>query len=121
MKEIDYRISAQIKGEAPDIQWECLYKDEFSNDHYIFKSLISEEGSKRISFIVLKNNKDFGKAVIENRDVKSCLDTFLESTEDMDFKTEFKSKLFEKVEKELRNFFEFFDNSIVLGLRLKEN
>ena|ERR1035437_51567 len=120
MKEIDYRISAQIKGEAPDIQFEIKYKDEFTNDHYTLKSLISEEGTKRIPFMVIKNNQEFGKVVIENRDVKACLDTFLESTEDMDFKNEFKKQIFEQAEKEINNFFEFFDNSIILrGLTLE--
>ena len=114
MKEIDYRISAQIKGEAPDIQFEIKYKDEFTNDHYTFKSLISEEGTKRVPFMIFKNNKDFGKVVIEDRNVKACLDTFLESTEDMDFKNEFKKQIFEQVERELGNFFEFFDNAIIL-------
>lgn len=120
MKAIDYRISAQVKGEAPDIQFEVIYKDEFTNDHYTLKSLVSEEGTQRVPFMVIKNNKDFGKVVIENRDVKSCLNNFLDSTEDLDFTNEFKSKIFEQAEKEISNFFEFFDNAIILkGLTLE--
>lgn len=120
MKAIDYRIKAQISGEKPDIQLEVIYKDDFTNDHYVFKSLVNEEGTKRVSFVVVKNKEEFGNFVLENRDVKSCLNSFLETTEDIDFNNEFKNKIFEKVEKEVGNFFEFFDNSIILrGLTLE--
>lgn len=120
MKAIDYRIQAQITSQSPDIQIEIKYLDDFTNDHYILKSLISEEGTKRVPFLITKNNKDFGKVVIENRDTKACLNAFLESTEDKDFKDEFKKQIFEKAEKEINNFFDFFDNSIILrGLTLE--
>jgi hypothetical protein len=114
MKAIDYRIKAQIKGETPDIQLEVIYKDDFTNDHYVLKSLDSKEGAKSINFLVFKNGEDFGNIVLKEKDVQSFLNEFLKKTEDADLVKEFKKQLFPQIEKEINNFFEFFDDAIIL-------
>ncbi len=120
-KAIEHKVQAQIKNESPEIVFEIIYQDDFTNDHYVLKgSSSNDKGSKLMNFNVLKNGKDFSILKMEERNVESFISEFLSLTKDDDFNTEFKSKIYEQSTKEIQNFFEFFDNSIVLkGLTLE--
>lgn len=120
-KAIEHKVQAQIKSEAPEIILEIRYQDDFSNDHYILKgSGLSDKGSKSINFNISKNGKDFNSLEMKERNVETFLNEFLNTTKDDDFNSEFKSKIYEQSTKEIKDFFEFFDNSIILkGLTLE--
>lgn len=120
-KAIEHKVQAQIKNESPEIIFEIIYQDDFTNDHYVLKgSGSNDKGSKLMNFNVLKNGKDFSALKMEERNVESFISDFLSLTKDDDFNTEFKSKIYEQSTKEIQNFFEFFDNSIILkGLTLE--
>ena len=114
-KAIEHRVQAQIKSENPEIILEVVYKDDFSNDHYILKgSGLTIEGSKSMNFNVSKNGEDFSSLEMKDRNVENFLNEFLNTTKDHDFNLEFKSKIYEQSTKEIKDFFEFFDESIVL-------
>jgi len=119
--QIDYRIKAQIKGEEPDIQLEVIFKDYFSNDHYIIKTTKTEESNiNNIPFVVYKNGKQIVQTNLVNKDTNKFIDEFVSSTEDDDFSREFKSNIHDNLIKELNNFFEFFDEAIILkGITLE--
>ena len=120
-KAIEHRVQAQIKSEAPEIVFEVMYKDDFTNDHYILKgSGLTNEGSKSMNFNVSKNGKELNSLEMKNRNVEDFLNEFLNTTKDADFNSEFKSKIYEQSTKEIKDFFEFFDSSIILkGLTLE--
>ena len=114
-KAIEHRVQAQIKSEAPEILFEVMYKDDFTNDHYILKgSGLTSEGSKSMNFNVSKNGKELNSLEMKDRNVEDFLNEFLNTTKDADFNSEFKSKIYEQSTKEIKDFFEFFDNSIIL-------
>ena len=57
-KTINYKMDAQIINGTPNISIFINFKDDFSNDRYIFKSQISDDlSSNNILFSVLKNGK----------------------------------------------------------------
>lgn len=120
-KAIEHKVQAQIKNEAPEILFEVIYQDDFTNDHYVLKGFgIGDKGSKLMDFQIKKNGKDFSSLKMEDRNVELFMSNFLSLTKDDDFNTEFKSKINEQSTKEIKDFFEFFDNSIVLkGLTLE--
>ena len=120
-KAIEHRVQAQIKSEAPEIVFEVMYKDDFTNDHYILKGYgLTNEGSKSMNFNVSKNGKELNSLEMKNRNVEDFLNEFLNTTKDADFNSEFKSKIYEQSTKEIKDFFEFFDSSIILkGLTLE--
>lgn len=120
-KAIEHKVQAQIKNEAPEILFEVIYQDDFTNDHYILKgSGCNDKGSKSINFNIAKNGQELSYLEMKERNVDSFMKEFLDITKDDDFNTEFKSKIFEQSSKEIKDFFEFFDNSIVLkGLTLE--
>ena len=120
-KAIEHKVQAQIKNEAPEIILEVIYQDDFTNDHYILKgSGRNDKGSKSINFNIAKNGQELSTLEMKERNVDSFMKEFLDITKDDDFNTEFKSKIFEQSSKEINDFFEFFDNSIVLkGLTLE--
>jgi hypothetical protein len=120
-KAIEHKVQAQIKSEAPEILFEIIYQDDFTNDHYVLKgSGLSDKGSKLMEFNVSKNGKELPSLKMEERNVEEFINNFLATTKDDDFNTEFKSKIYEQSTKEIKDFFEFFDNSIVLkGLTLE--
>lgn len=120
-KAIEHKVQAQIKNEAPEILFEVIYQDDFTNDHYVLKgSSCNTKGSQSIIFNVSKNGQDFSNLEMKERNVDSFIKEFLEITKDDDFNKEFKSKIFEQSSKEIKDFFEFFDNSIILkGLTLE--
>ena len=120
MKQIDYRIRAEIHGQKPDIQLEVKFKDDFTNDHYILKTLANDENINDIPFVVFKNEEEFNRINLKEKNVNLFLNNFLDLTEDFDFKKEFEKKLFDQIEKELGNFFQFFEDAIILkGLTLE--
>lgn len=121
-KTIEHKIQAQIKSEAPEILLEIIYQDDFTNDHYVLKSSVldNNKGSKSINFDISKNGKYFSSLGLKDRNVETFLTEFLDTTKDADFNSEFKSKIYEQSTKEIKDFFEFFDDSIVLrGLTLE--
>lgn len=120
-KAIEHNVQAQIKSEAPEIIFEVIYQDDFSNDHYILKgSSLTDKGSQSMNFNISKNGAKFSSLEMKNRDVETFLNEFLDTTKDADFNTEFKSKIYAESTKQIKDFFEFFDNSIVLkGLTLE--
>lgn len=120
-KAIEHIVQASIKSEAPEIHFEIMYKDDFTNDHYVLKSkTLNERGSKSINFDVLRNGKNLALLEMKQRDVDTFLKEFLSLTEDDDFNKEFNSKIYESSSKQIKDFFEFYDNSIVLkGLTLE--
>ncbi len=120
-KAIEHKVQAQIKSEAPEIILEVIYQDDFTNDHYILKgSGLSDKGSKSINFNISKNGKEFPSLEMKERNVETFLNEFLNTTKDADFNSEFKSKIYEQSTKEIKDFFEFFDDSIILrGLTLE--
>lgn len=120
-KAIDHSVKAQVKSESPEICFEVIYQDDFTNDHYVLKSLNENtKDSKLIKFKISKNGKEMSDIDMKERNVGQFLNEFLESTEDADFKEEFKSKIYETSEKQINDFFDFFDKSIVFkGITLE--
>ncbi len=120
-KAIEHKVHAQIKSESPEILFEVIYKDDFTNDHFILKSSnLSEGNSKSIKFAILKNGEKFSSLIMEERNVDSFMNQFLSLTKDDDFNTEFKNKILESSSKQIKDFFEFYDSSIILkGLTLE--
>ncbi len=120
-KAIEHKVQAQIKNEAPEILLEVIYKDYFTDDHYILKgSGVNDKGSKLINFDVSKNGEEISSLKMEDRNIEAFMSEFLSLTKDDDFNIEFKSKIYEQSTKEIKDFFDFFDNSIVLkGLTLE--
>jgi hypothetical protein len=120
-KAIEHKVQAQIKSETPEILLEVIYQDDFTDDHYVLKgSGLTNQGSKSINFNISKNGEDVKSIEMKNRDVETFLNEFLNTTKDDDFNTEFKSKIYEQSTKQIKDFFEFFDDSIILrGLTLE--
>ncbi len=120
-KAIEHKVQAQIKCESPEILFEVIYQDDFTNDHYVLNgSGLSNKGSKSMNFNILKNGKEFSLLEMKDRNVEVFINEFLNLTKDDDFNTEFKSKIYETSTKQIKDFFEFYDNSIVLkGLTLE--
>lgn len=120
-KAIDHSVKAQIKSEIPEICFEVIYQDDFTNDHYVLNSLNeSSQGSNFMKFSVIKNGKELNSLEMKDRDVNKFLNEFINLTNDADFNEEFKSKIYETSKKQIDDFFEFFDKSIVLkGITLE--
>jgi hypothetical protein len=120
-KAIEHKVQAQIKSEVPEIIFEVIYQDDFTNDHYILKgSGLGDKGSKLMNFDISKNGKNLSMLEMKERNVEAFINEFLNTTKDDDFNTEFKSKIYESSTKEIKDFFDFFDGSIVLkGLTLE--
>ena len=120
-KAIEHIVQAQIKSESPEILFEVIYQDDFTNDHYVLKgSGLSNKGSASINFNVSKNGKDISSLEMKDRNVDMFLNEFLNLTKDDDFNKEFKSKIYETSSKQITDFFGFYDNSIILkGLTLE--
>lgn len=120
-KAIEHKVQAQIKSEAPEILFEVIYQDDFTNDHYVLKSSeLNNKNSNSINFNVSKNGKELSSLKMEERNVGVFMDEFLSLTKDNDFNVEFKTKIYEQSTKQIKDFFEFFDNSVVLkGLSLE--
>lgn len=118
---IDYRIKAQITGEEPDIQLEVIFKDDFSNDHYTLKSTEGKDSNiNNIPFIILKNGEQIDQISLVNKDSKKFLEEFMALTEDDDFSKAFQSELYDNSLKELNNFFDFYEDAVVLkGITLE--
>ncbi len=114
-KAIEHKVQAQIKSEAPEILFEVIYQDDFTNDHYVLKGAgLTHKGSNSINFNISKNGTECSLLEMKDRDVETFLNEFLNTTKDADFNAEFKSKIYEQSTKQIKDFFEFFDNSIVL-------
>lgn len=120
-KVIEHKVQAQIKSETPEILLEVIYQDDFTNDHYVLSgSGLNKKGSNSINFNISKNGKELSSLEMKERDVETFLNEFLNTTKDDDFNVEFKSKIYETSIKQIKDFFEFFDNSIVLkGITLE--
>lgn len=120
-KVIDHNIKAQIKSEAPEICLEVKYMDDFTDDHYVISNNSKDtKNSNSMNFTISKNGKDLTSIEMKNRDVSKFLNEFLNITKDDDFNTEFKSKIYETSNKQIQDFFEFYDNSLVRkGLTLE--
>lgn len=120
-KAIDHSVKAQIKSESPEICFEVIYQDDFTNDHYVLNNL--NENSKNpnsIKFNISKNEKNLTSIEMKDRNVENFLNEFMNITKDADFINEFKSKIYKISKKQISDFFEFYDNSIVLkGLTLE--
>lgn len=119
-KLIEHNVNGQIKSESPEICLEVMYQDDFSNDHYVLRGLAENKDSKLLKFQVTKNGQDLASLEMKDRNVSQFLNEFLNYTEDADFNEEFKSKIYIISEKQITDFFEFYDSSIVLkGLNLE--
>jgi hypothetical protein len=120
-KAIEHKVQAQVKSEAPEILFEVIYQDDFTNDHYVLKSLNENtHNSNSIKFNVSKNGKELTSIEMKERNVENFLNEFMDATKDADFNDEFKSKIYNISERQIKDFFEFFDKSIVLkGLTLE--
>ena len=119
-KLIEHSVNGQIKSESPEICLEVMYQDDFSNDHYVLRGLSENKDSKLLKFEVTKNGQELASLEMKERNVGQFLNEFLNYTEDADFNEEFKSKIYTTSEKQITDFFEFYDSSIVLkGLNLE--
>lgn len=120
-KVIDHNIKAQIKSESPEICLEIKYVDDFTDDHYIISnSSTATKNSNSMNFTIAKNGKNLTSLEMKDRDVSKFLNEFLNITKDDDFNKEFKAKIYETSNKQIQDFFEFYDNSLVRkGLTLE--
>jgi len=120
-KVIDHNIKAQIKSEAPEICLEVKYMDDFTDDHYVISNNSKDiTNSNSMNFTISKNGKNLSSIEMKDRDVSKFLNEFLNVTKDDDFNTEFKSKIYDTSNKQIQDFFEFYDNSLVRkGLTLE--
>jgi len=119
-KLIEHNVNGKIKKESPEICLEVIYQDDFSDDHYILRGLSENGDSKLLKFEVTKNGQEVTFIEMKERNVNEFLNEFLEHTKDADFNEEFKSKIYDTSSKQITDFFEFYDNSVVTkGLNLE--
>jgi len=119
-KLIDHNVKAQITRETPEICLEVKYQDDFTDDHYVLISESNTSNSNLIKFNISKNGQNITSVEMKERNVNEFLNEFLNNTKDDDFNKEFKSKIFEVSSKQIKDFFEFYDNSLVRkGLTLE--
>lgn len=115
---IEHNIQAQITNDAPKIKFEVGYQDSFTDDRYLFENITNN--TKHLTFDISKNGKKLMTLEMKDRNIKAFLDSFLHKTNDADFNEAFENKIYEAAEKELADFFEFYDESYVRkGLTLE--
>ena len=109
-------MDAQIINGTPNISIFINFKDDFSNDRYIFKSQISDDlSSNNILFSVLKNGKKIGEINLTEQDLKEFFENFFLTIEDIEFKNEFYKENFQKIELEVKKFLKYFEENIILN------
>ena|ERR1035437_3580181 len=112
-KLIEHNVKGQIISESPEICFEVIYQDDFTNDHYVLNGLTENKDSKLLKFEVSKNGHEMTSLEMKERNVGQFLNEFLKLTKDADFNEEFKSKIYSASEKQITDFFGFYDNSVV--------
>jgi len=113
-QKIDYKISAEITNDLPDIQVVISYTDDFTDDTYVIQSDSNKKtDSKNIPFVVSKNNKPIGKLEMTERDTAGFFETMFAEINDADFKEQFFSKVSKPLSADIANFIKRYENLVI--------
>ena len=113
-QKIDYKISADITNDAPDIQIVISYIDDFTDDTYIIQSESNEKtDSKNIPFNISKNGHLIGKIDLIERNTTGFFETMFADINDADFKKEFFDKISKPLSADIAKFIKHYENLVV--------
>ena len=115
MKNIEYNIKTEIVDNLPFIENTLIYRDEFTDDHYVLRSQINENvQTSNIPFEIIKNGKRVGKLNLTEREVKLFFETFFKDAEDYDFEQEFReNNLLKFFSNEIEDFLKRYDEVVI--------
>jgi hypothetical protein len=113
-QKIDYKISAEITNDLPDIQIVISYVDDFTDDTYIIQSDANEKtDSKNIPFVISKNNQTIGKLDMTERDTTGFFETMFADINDADFREQFFSNIFKPLSVDISKFIKRYENLVI--------
>ena len=112
-QEIQHKILTEIKNDFPYLKIGVRFNDYFTQDTYIFESSNKKNDLKHIPFSIYKNNELLKECALINGDVDEFLNKVFEDVEDYDLKRIFYSQHKDRITKEVRDFFNFYDKLVL--------